>query len=543
MKLVPDLKVKSHVGRDLLAAAAAFKTEAAVAWEYIANSLQYFDRGVNPVVNVQVNRHELVVADNGRGMDANDLQHFFTMHAENRDRRLGRPGRGKWGTGKSAAFGIANTLQIDTVRNGLRNVVLLTRSAVEASSGDDIPLDWVVRNESSDRSNGTVAKVGDLNVRAEAAPIIEYVERHLAYYRGVNPKVAVNAHVCEYHEPSVAAVHSFRPSADQASILGEIELTVRVAKAPLKDFQQGIAITTGSGNLVAIERAGLETKEFGSYLFGEVDIPALELPSPIAPYDASRNLQLNPRHPVVAKLLGFIGYHMEEVRKQLVDENKKARQTEQARRLSRESERIAEILNEDFRELNRKLREIRSAAAAPGASAALFGNAATGGDEGEEWVSGTDRPGTLLPQIEGRPTGGGKGRPAPVVAKAGEADQLGMDIVSPRGGEGQRQKPRGGFRVDFRNLGKDEDRSTFDAPTMTILVNLDHPVVLAVLGDGDVESMPFKRLSYEIAFSEYSFALGYRMAAYDPEIPADDLLFDVRRTLQRVSTSAAALYR
>ena len=33
MKSVSNLKVTSHVGRDLLASAAAFKTEAAVVWE------------------------------------------------------------------------------------------------------------------------------------------------------------------------------------------------------------------------------------------------------------------------------------------------------------------------------------------------------------------------------------------------------------------------------------------------------------------------------------------------------------------------------
>jgi hypothetical protein len=64
----------------------------------------------------------IAISDNGRGMTDKDLQHFFTMHGENVDRLKGRPGRGKFGTGKSAAFGIAMTLRVDTVRDGLRNV-------------------------------------------------------------------------------------------------------------------------------------------------------------------------------------------------------------------------------------------------------------------------------------------------------------------------------------------------------------------------------------------------------------------------------------
>ena len=45
----------------------------------------------------------------------------------------------------------------------------------------------------------------------------------------------------------------------------------------------------------------VEGKEFGNYLFGEIDVLALEShPSPIEPYDPTRSLQLNPQHPVVA---------------------------------------------------------------------------------------------------------------------------------------------------------------------------------------------------------------------------------------------------
>ena len=35
------------------------------------------------------------------------LKDFWTLHGENQDRLAGRPGRGRFGTGKAAAFGIA----------------------------------------------------------------------------------------------------------------------------------------------------------------------------------------------------------------------------------------------------------------------------------------------------------------------------------------------------------------------------------------------------------------------------------------------------
>jgi len=83
----------------------------------------------------------------------------------------------------------------------------------------------------------------------------------------------------------------------------------------------------------------------------------------------------------------------------------------------------------------------------------------------------------------------------------------------------------------------------YDSSALTILINLDHLVVAAALGDGNVEDPGFKRLSYEVAFSEYAMALGYETAREDPDIPADDLLYEVRASLNRVSVAAASLYR
>ena len=76
-----------------------------------------------------------------------------------------------------------------------------------------------------------------------------------------------------------------------------------------------------------------------------------------------------------------------------------------------------------------------------------------------------------------------------------------------------------------------------------ILINLDHAVVSNALGDGVVEELTFRRLSYEIAFSEYALALAYEMVARDPDMPGDDLLYEVRASLNRVSLAAANLYR
>lgn len=95
----------------------------------------------------------------------------------------------------------------------------------------------------------------------------------------------------------------------------------------------------------------------------------------------------------------------------------------------------------------------------------------------------------------------------------------------------------------YRSLGRDEYRSRYDEHSLSILINLDHPVVSAALSDGGIEEAGFRRLSYEIAFSEYAMALGYELLKQDPNMPADDLLYEVRSSLNRVATTAASLYR
>ena len=153
---------------------------------------------------VDTQNRTIEIADNGCGMTRLDLQHFFTMHGENPDRRANALCRGKFGTGKSAAFGIANVLRIDTVRNRLPNVAVLTREMIERSSGEDIPVERPVRDAPIERPNGTIIIIEDILLNLfKAAPIIEYIERHLQAFRAFAPEVAVNSHVCEYREPEV----------------------------------------------------------------------------------------------------------------------------------------------------------------------------------------------------------------------------------------------------------------------------------------------------------------------------------------------------
>jgi hypothetical protein len=548
---MPDaLKLTSHVGRDLLASAAAFKTEQAVVWEYVVNSLQYVDEGVSPKIAVDVSPGErrIEIRDNGRGMSEEDLAQFFTMHGQNVDRQRGRIGRGKFGTGKAAAFGIAKALVVDTRKAGVRNRVLLTRKQIDESSGKEIPLKWEVRNEPTDLPNGTTISIEQIELlRLLTAPIIEYIERHLQVFRAVQPEVAVNDHVCQYREPDVAATYTFHPTPEVAKVVGDIVLNVKVSRGPLPESEIGISVTAGLGALVAIETGGIERKEFGNYLFGEVDCTAIErVKSTIEPYDPSRNLQLNIRHPVCAALIPFIGSKIEEVRLEQVKKLQAARKTEQARRLEQEAKKIAELLNRDFETVVSRLDGIRAASASKSSRYARFGARGAAGADPTTFVEGLEMPAEVEKADRMLTASGGesKHRDAPNVPKRATPEEMGASAADPAGGEGKKRRPRGGFNVEYRPLGEKEQRSKYDPPTLTILINLDHPAVKNALSSagGSTDDLSFRRLSYELAFTEYALALGYEWANRDPGIPADDVLYEIRVALNRVSVAAADLY-
>ena len=287
-------------------------------------------------------------------------------------------------------------------------------------------------------------------------------------------------------------------------------------------------------------------KEMGNYLFGEIDVPSLEKSdSPLEPYDTTRRLKLNPKHPTARILIAFIAGSMDIVRQELVKSYREQQKSLEARRLAQEAQKIAEILNSDFREWQQRLDDIRVASSSNGPISASFGGSPAGEEGSMSWIAGEEEPGSVTATSQGRLTGDGRGRPAPDIPRAGSPDDRGESSVNPVGADkGNRRRPTAGFHVDYRHLGSSEqDRSRYDPKALTILINLDHPAVRAALDDSGIEGISFRRLSYEIAFAEYAFALEYHFLDQDPDKPAADAIYDVRDTLNRIAASAAELYR
>lgn len=388
-----QLFVKSHVARDLLQSAGLFKTDKLVVWEYVSNGLQYVDPGVSPDVRVTINskKKTIGIEDNGRGMSWDDLKNFFLMHGENQDRKAGRGGRGRFGTGKSAAFGIADLMRITTTRDGRESQVELSRSDIESMSSEDpIPVRILKSEEPSGAANGTRVDIEGVHLRSlDQAGIIKYIERHLAHWSR-DAVVFVNNHECEYAEPPVASEERFKPEGDAARILGDVDLVVRVSKAPLDEDLRGISIYA-NGVWHETTLAGSEGRDMAQYIFGEIDVSKLDSDtSPIAPFDVSRSMRLNPNNEIVQAIYSFVGPTVDRIRRGLVAAEKRRRESEIAQKLRKEASEIARVINEDFDDYRQRVAKAR--ARHTGGTDRLVTQAPAGGDGEDLFVHEGRRP-------------------------------------------------------------------------------------------------------------------------------------------------------
>lgn len=538
--------VKSHVARDLLQTASLFKTDRAVVGEYVANSMEYVDDGVVPVINVLLDgkNRRIAISDNGRGMDRDGLANFFLMHGENQDRKRGQGRRGVFGTGKSAAFGIANVLRITTTRGGRRWCVELRRNLIRSMTTDaPIPVREIEANVPTSLPNGTIVEIEEVTLKSlDQAGIIRHIERNLSgWVRSAS--IVINGHECEFKEPPSAEVLQFVPDAIEFPLLAGSTLVVKVSPLPLESDEVGVSVTSG-GVLYERTLAGNEGRPMSDYLFGQFEIAALQSDeSPVAAFDQSRSMRLNAENPIVSEMLGFVGGRLDQVRRDLVRKDKARRATEEAKAWAARAKEIEEIINADFSELSGRISRVRSKVRGVAPSEGGF----AGGNDAVP-TPGLDYPSDVTNPLAGGPGATGDGRQsagdkprslAPELERTVDGEPSARDLK----GSTRRAHASGGFAVEFQSLGVDARRAVYQRDRRVICVNLDHPQLVAARGDAPEPHLVLRRLAFEVAFTEYAIALASEFAAQDQYIDLTDPIVDIRDSINRLAVRAASLYR
>jgi hypothetical protein len=540
------VRVTTHVGRDLLQSARLFRHEHAVVWEYVSNGLQYKDPGTRPtvVVNIDVKSKKISIRDNGRGMLLADLQRYFQMHGENLDRKQGRPGRGYFGTGKSAAFGIANSLTITTIRNRRLSKVQLTQQDILAKpDGDEIPVQVLQQEVITSSPNGTLVEIDDIFLKhIDISSVIRHLERHIAHWPDAS--VIVNNHECEFAEPDInREVRIATKGTEYEKLLGDTTLVIKVAKSPLEDELRGIAILS-NGVLYETTLAGCDRKPFAEYLFGSLDVPRLGTDqSPISAFDMSRNMKLNPRNEIVAEILRMVGANLEVIRKELEKQDRERRQTEEQKRLQRQASKIAELINNHFKDWSAKLKRTIAKA---GAGKDLLSSKEKDIADETAAIFGTELPGIIIGAERGDGPGPVGPRPRPVIPKV-KLDEESEERVAKKETGNLRKSAVGGFNVEFDKLGVNEKRAKYDRDTRTIYINLEHPRIAVEMKNVSGQKAPaddpnFVRMAYEIAFTEYAIVLGQELSNISYYLDPQDALVDIRQNIDELSKAFASAW-
>ncbi|MHB8398676.1 MAG: ATP-binding protein [Candidatus Limnocylindrales bacterium] len=328
--------VQSHVARDFLQGSAYFNTVPKVVWEYVSNSIDNPNGNQAVHCRVHIGGNQIVIQDDARGMSRDDLARFFTMHAENVERAAGRTVRGRFGTGKSAAFGLGSVLRVTSVKDGRRNAVELRRDdVVAAADGQPFTVRDLIVDEPTEEPSGTSIEIEGITTKAADVMATKmYIERRLGRYRGAH-SVVINNHVAEFEEPQFIEERTFPcPPGPLTEGAEAVTLTVRISPTPLDETTNGVDILS-RGIYHETTLAGRDRAEMHEYLFGFVDVPALEDDAgPIAAFDNTRSGRLNPANPLVTEVYSWIGSCLEEVRATLVERERERRRSAEAIRLS-----------------------------------------------------------------------------------------------------------------------------------------------------------------------------------------------------------------
>jgi hypothetical protein len=109
-------------------------------------------------------------------------------------------------------------------------------------------------------------------------------------------------------------------------------------------------------------------------------------------------------------------------------------------------------------------------------------------------------------------------------------------------GINSRRRPAGGFRVEFKEMGEVSERARYIEAEQAIHINLEHPQIAAAKGNFSVEDPSFKRLAYEVAFSEYAIAIAQLKIKSGDCFDLTDPIVEIREALNRITRKAASLY-
>lgn len=136
--------------------------------ELISNS--YDADAENVEIRINYIDKEVTVIDDGTGMDHDDLNQSFLVIGRNRRRAEGtgvsknkkRKVTGKKGLGKLAVFGIAKTIEVYSVKEGIKNAFSINYDEMKSKNETEYNPKIIFENEKVNEKTGTIIKIKEI---------------------------------------------------------------------------------------------------------------------------------------------------------------------------------------------------------------------------------------------------------------------------------------------------------------------------------------------------------------------------------------------
>lgn len=136
--------------------------------ELISNS--YDADAENVEIRINYDTKEVTVIDDGIGMNHDELNQNFLVIGRNRRKAEGtgfskekkRKVTGKKGLGKLAVFGIAKTIEVCSVKEGVKNSFSINYDEMKAELASEYKPKIICENEKTDDKSGTIVKIKEI---------------------------------------------------------------------------------------------------------------------------------------------------------------------------------------------------------------------------------------------------------------------------------------------------------------------------------------------------------------------------------------------
>jgi hypothetical protein len=409
----------------------------------------------------------------------------------------------------------------------------------------------LVDDEPTTQPNGTEVLIDGVDKTVNVDRIISQLRRSLGRHLDRHEIVLFGQRVLP-QEQQAQIVREFRSTdlPDIAAIVGDITCTVKAAAATIADeTMRGVLVTTGEFPVGQVVAGG----DHATRLFGTCEVPALDTDtSSPGPFSDARDLRLNEDNRIAGPLVAWIRECMQEVGDDLRREERERRRRARDEQLHRAATRMEDVLNEHYRGEFRRSRSSHGDLGAGEGSTRPMPGGTTPAPNGSHVVPdpqgragySTTPPSDMPSPTPLSPTGPNDvdEPPTPREGRAHEREPLGDgrgNPVSPEASLRRQRRRRGGFAIEFEELGEEAPRSEYRDETLTIVLNLDHPEFKAAHAGGD--NPMFRMLAFEVAAQEYAFAVAYQLIDEDESLDAFDILQEVRRFMNELTRNVASI--